>query len=125
MTRGNFIKILTTALLIFACLVLIIVWYILIFVSVLSLSGQLMKYWGGNWRINEGEFMVGLLALNASFILGFLGVIPAYFSYNFLLKKLTARFGMRVDRPKRLFALSALLIYGLPLLLLFWALVKP
>lgn len=114
-------KLITTIALVLFDAILIIGWYIVLFLLTLYVLVQLLKWREGDLSVNEGYLMVGLLSLNISFILGFLGVIPAYFSYNFLLKKLTARFGLQIDRPKRLFAFSAFLIYGLPLLFFLWA----
>lgn len=109
---------------VFIGFVQIILWHILAMVaSLVVLLLMAGRYFGG-FEYNEAFWAVIPITLG-SFFVGFLGVFPAYFSYNLLLKKLTARFGFQVDRPKRLFAFSALLTYGFPLLLLFWALVKP
>jgi len=117
-------SIITTIVFISVALAAIFIWWFIFFLVTFLILAQLLKRWEGDLSVNEGYLMV-LPVLVISVFLGIFGLFPAYFSYNFLLKKLTARFGMQVDRPKRLFVFSAFLIYGLPLLLLFWALVKP
>jgi len=108
----------------FLALGLIILWHFITTVILFFTFFFMADRYFGDFRRNEA-FLILIPIGYGSVLFGILGLLPAYFSYNFLLKKLTSRFGLQIDRPKRLFALSAFLIYGLPLLLLFWALVKP
>lgn len=110
----------TVIILTFLGFVIIILWHILVMAASLVVLLLVAGRYFGGFEHNEAFWAVIPITL-ASFMLGFLGLFPAYFSYNFLLKKLTARFGLQIDRPKRLFAFSAFLIYGLPLLLLLGA----
>lgn len=108
--------------LLLATILLITLWHLVtMLISLVVMLAAADRHFGG-FEHNEAFWAVIPITLG-SFLFGFLGFLPAYFSYKHLLSFFSRRFSLNVGHQRRYFALAVLLLYGLPLSLIILAMI--